>query len=112
MMKCFPGSGARGDLRPSPRQLANCSGWLEEEFAQVQPELVIPVGQLAIERFLGRVRLAEVIGRRFSAEVGGRVVGIIPLPHPSGASAWTNATANRALIRRAIDLLGRAASAR
>jgi uracil-DNA glycosylase len=112
MTKCFPGSGERGDLKPSRQQVANCAGWLDAELALVSPELVIPVGQLAIERFLGPVKLADVIGRRFSAEVDGRVIGIIPLPHPSGASAWTNAPENRALIRRAILLVGRAASGR
>ena len=112
MMKCFPGRGERGDLRPSRRQVANCSGWLDAEFALARPDVVIPVGQLAIERFLGRVGLAEVIGRRFAAEVGGRVVSIIPLPHPSGASAWTNAPGNRVLVRRAIRLVARAASGR
>jgi uracil-DNA glycosylase len=112
MMKCFPGSGERGDLRPSRRQLANCAGRLEAEFSLVQPEIVIPVGQLAMERFIGRVGLADVIGHRFSAEIAGRVVGIIPLPHPSGASAWTNAPGNRVLIQRAIRLVGGAVSGR
>ena len=30
---------------------------------------------------------------------------MIPLPHPSGASAWANAPANRALIARAVSLI-------
>jgi uracil-DNA glycosylase len=112
MMKCFPGSGERGDLKPSRQQVANCGPWLEQELALVRPDVLIPVGQLAIERFLGRTRLEEVVGRRFRRRVAGRVVTVIPLPHPSGASAWTNAFGNRTLIQRAIRLLRAAASGR
>jgi uracil-DNA glycosylase len=112
MMKCFPGSGERGDLKPSRQQVANCAPWLEQELALVKPAVLIPVGQMAIERFLGKARLEEVIGRRFHRVIDGRAVTVIPLPHPSGASAWTNAPGNRFLIQRAIRLLGRAASDR
>ena len=54
MMKCFPGSGERGDLKPSRQQVANCAPWLEQELTLVRPDVLIPVGQLAIERFLAR----------------------------------------------------------
>jgi uracil-DNA glycosylase len=112
MMKCFPGSGVRGDLKPSRQQVANCSPWLEQELAAVKPEVLIPVGQIAIERFIGRAKLAEVVGRGVEREIRGSSVYVIPLPHPSGASAWTNAPENRTRIRRAIRLLAKAASVR
>lgn len=112
VMKCFPGKGGRGDLRPSPRQLLNCAPFLQEELLMVRPCLLMPVGGLAIERFLGKVRLTDVVGRAFEHEVAGHDVRVIPLPHPSGASAWTNAAANRRLIRQTIDLIREAASAR
>jgi uracil-DNA glycosylase len=112
MMKCFPGSGERGDLKPSREQVANCAPWLEQELALVRPDVLIPVGQLAIERFLGKARLEELVGRRFARRIAGRAATVIPLPHPSGASAWTNAFGNRALIQRAIRLVRAAASGR
>ena len=112
MMKCFPGSGERGDLKPSRQQVANCAPWLEQELALVSPDVLIPVGQLSIERFLGKAKLEHLIGRRFRRVIAGRRVTLIPLPHPSGASAWTNAPANRVLLQRALRLLGRAASDR
>jgi uracil-DNA glycosylase len=112
MMKCFPGSGERGDLKPSRQQVANCASWLERELALVRPAVLIPVGQLAIERLLGKARLEELVGRRFRRVIAGRAVTVIPLPHPSGASAWTNAPKNRILIRRAIRLLAETASVR
>jgi len=112
MMKCFPGSGERGDLKPSRQQVANCAPWLEQELTLVRPDVLIPVGQLAIERFLGKARLRDLIGRWFRRAIGGRAVTVIPLPHPSGASAWSNAPENRKLIRRAMRLLSRAANGR
>jgi uracil-DNA glycosylase len=112
MMKCFPGSGQRGDLRPSRQQVVNCAPWLDRELVLVKPAVLIPVGQLAIERFLGKAKLEKLIGRRFRRRIAGREVTVIPLPHPSGASAWTNAPVNRTLIRRAIRLLEQEASGR
>lgn len=106
VLKCFPGKGARGDLKPTPWQLANCSEWLETELHLVQPEVIIPVGQLAIQRFLGKVKLSEVVGKRFRKQIARREVSLIPLPpHPSGASAWTNRKENKRLILRAINFL-------
>ena len=61
----------------------------------------MPVGRLAIDDWIGRAPLSDVIGQRF--EVDGRAV--IPLPHPSGASSWTNLPAHRALIARAVELI-------
>jgi uracil-DNA glycosylase len=107
MMKCFPGSGERGDLKPTRQQVANCAPWLEQELALVRPAVLIPVGQLAIGRFLGKARLEELIGRRFHRLIAGRKVTVIPFPHPSGASAWTNRPENRRLTGRAINLIAR-----
>ncbi len=112
VMKCFPGKGQRGDLRPSRVQLENCSRFLEQELELARPSVIIPVGGLAIERFLGKRKLADAIGRWFVVEVQGLATTIIPLPHPSGASAWTNARDNQKLIRRALSLIRRAFSGR
>ncbi len=105
VMKCFPGKGARGDLRPSRRQVENCAPFLAAELALVRPRVLIPVGGLAIERFLGKVKLADVVGRALELPVAERTTKVIPLPHPSGASAWTNAAGNQRLVRQAIDLV-------
>ena len=105
MTKCFPGkaSSGAGDRKPSPPEIANCARWLDRELTLVQPRILLPVGQLAIERFIGKSPLGEVVGTMQRA--GGRVV--IPLPHPSGASRWLNQPENRALLDRALRLLRR-----
>ena len=103
--KCFPGKAASGagDRKPSPPEIANCAPWLEQEIALVRPRILLPVGQLAIERFIGKVPLGEVVGTM--KREGERV--LIPLPHPSGASRWLNQPENRALLDRALRMLRR-----
>jgi uracil-DNA glycosylase len=103
--KCFPGKAASGagDRKPSPPEIANCAPWLAREMALVRPKIVLLVGQLAIERFWGKVPLAASVGK--SRRDGDRV--LIPLPHPSGASRWLNQSANRRLLDRALRILRR-----
>lgn len=103
--KCYPGkapSGA-GDRKPSPAEIANCAPWLVREIALVRPAVLVLLGQLAIERFWGRIALADAVGK--SRRDGDRV--LIPLPHPSGASRWLNDPAHRALLERGLRILAR-----
>ena len=105
MMKCYPGSSEGRDLKPNPQQLRNCAPYLEEEFKLLRPELVIPIGKLAIEKLLGKVKLEEVVGKKFIKEVFGERRTIIPLPHPSGASPWSFKKDNQKRITAAIKIL-------
>jgi uracil-DNA glycosylase len=101
--RCYPGRhpSGRGDRTPTPREQELCSFWRDWELELLQPRLVVPVGGLAIRRLLGRSGLADCVGCRF--EHDGFVA--VPLPHPSGASSWLNAPANRALVSRAAELI-------
>ncbi len=90
---------------PSPEEQAHCAPWLEAELDLIRPALIIPVGRLAIDRFLETQPLDRLVGRVHTARVRGREVALIPLPHPSGASSWVNLPANRALLDRALDHL-------
>jgi uracil-DNA glycosylase len=94
--KCYPGRvpGGRGDR-------ARCLPWTDALVRLCDPLVVVPVGRLAIDDWIGRAPLSEVIGRRFERD--GRT--IVPLPHPSGASAWTNSAENRALVAEAVAQL-------
>jgi uracil-DNA glycosylase len=68
--------------------------------------VLIPVGRLAIERFLPDIPLSELIGTKRTVEhAGGRSV-VIPLPHPSGASSWVHESGNKVLLEKAIALIG------
>jgi uracil-DNA glycosylase len=101
--KCYPGrvAGGRGDRAPDRGERERCRPWTDALVRLCDPAVVVPVGRLAIDDWLGRAPLADVVGERFERD--GRV--IVPLPHPSGASAWTNDPANRALVERAVAQL-------
>lgn len=104
--RCFPGKKpAGGDRVPSPEEIAACAGWLEAELEILRPELVIPVGRLAIERFLPARRLDAVIGRQFCLRANGVASDLIPLPHPSGASPWHRVAPGRQLLEKALGLI-------
>jgi uracil-DNA glycosylase len=108
--RCYPGPSpsGRGDRVPSPRERTLCAGWLDNELRIIRPALLIPVGRLAIDRFLGPLFLDEVVGRAHMVRhVGGESVAI-PLPHPSGASSWIHAPAHARLLERALAMLGEA----
>ena len=102
--RCYPGRApsSRGDRTPAPREQELCSFWRRWELELVGARLVVPVGGLAIRAILGiRGGLASCIGVRY--ELQDAVA--IPLPHPSGASSWLNAPANRELTARAAALV-------
>jgi len=109
MTKCFPGKAktGAGDRRPSPAEVALCAPWLEAELALLRPRILMLIGQLAIERFWGRVALQDAVGH-VRRPADGPV--LIPFPHPSGASRWLNQPENQALLKRAIGHLRRAAA--
>ncbi len=105
--RCYPGpsSSGRGDRVPSPGERDSCSGWLNEELRLIRPRLVIPVGRLAIDRFLGPLPLHQVVGKVHTVEHSGGTAACIPLPHPSGASSWIHEPGHPALLDRALGEL-------
>src|SRR5207245_2698798 len=94
--RCYPGKAARGDRTPTIAEQKLCSSWWQEELRLLRPRLIVSVGGLAARWLLGETSL-ERIGSRF--ELDSAVA--IPLPHPSGASGWLNAPANRARLEQA-----------
>lgn len=107
--RCYPGPhpSGRGDRVPSPREQRACASWLEQELRIIRPKLLIPVGKLAIARFLPDRPLDELIGRAHEVEYAGGRGLAIPLPHPSGASSWIYQGDHPQLLDRAIRLIGR-----
>jgi|SRR5579871_1306864 len=103
LTRCFPGPSAsgNGDRAPSPRELALCRPFLNDEIAAVDPDVIVLVGAMAIRAFLGPRKLDEVVGCRF--ELAGRT--LIPFPHSSGVSRWGNLPDNKAKIAMAVELL-------
>lgn len=102
--RCYPGRDPkRGDRKPEREEQELCAFWREWELRLIGPALIVPVGTLAIDRLLGLKNLQGCIGTAFPYD--GAVA--VPLPHPSGASAWTNVEANRERTRAAVRLIHR-----
>lgn len=105
--RCFPGKAkGGGDRKPSPEEIDRCEKFVRGEIEILKPELVIPVGTLAISRVLGDFgKLDAVIGKKMHVRWHGADVDVIPLPHPSGASTWHRVEPGKSLLLRALDLL-------
>ena len=105
LARCFPGKApGGGDRAPSRAMIANCRPHLSRELALLRPEVVIPVGGLAVRELLGIGRLSEAVGETIRRDDG---IVYVPLPHPSGASTWLNLPENRGRLIRALAVLGR-----
>jgi uracil-DNA glycosylase len=105
--RCFPGKASGGgDRRPDPKEIARCQTFLEREVAILEPDLVLPVGTLAIEQVLAhKGPLADLIGTTRRVRYHGRDVDVIALPHPSGASTWHRTEPGKTLLVKALGLV-------
>lgn len=107
--KCYPGKakGGGGDRKPSPREVANCAPYLDELMCLLKPQVVVPIGGLALERVLGVKELTACVGREFRVRLPHGEARVIPLPHPSGASTWFVYPSNQKRLKKALTLLKR-----
>lgn len=104
--RCFPGKNPKGgDRVPSPDEISNCAAWLQAEIEMLKPDLILPVGKLAISQLLPVKKLDEVIGRAHPVTFHGHQTEAIPLPHPSGASTWHRTEPGLTLLESALALL-------
>src|SRR5579859_1425874 len=64
LTRCDPGKNPRGhgDRKPSPAEMALCRPYLDAELRIVRPKVVLLVGTMAIDTFMGKSRLEDVIG--------------------------------------------------
>ncbi len=101
--RCYPGRApsGRGDRTPTPREQELCAFWQRWELELLRPGLIVTVGGLALRRLLGLPQLTLCVGERYEHDG----VPVVPLPHPSGASGWLNAPANRERLDRALELV-------
>src|SRR5712692_827017 len=105
LTRCFPGKSpsGNGDRPPSRAEIALCRRFLDREMELIQPRVVLLVGKMAIDAFVGKKLLVETVGHVF--EIDGR--RYLPLPHASGVSRWLNAPANQARLEQALNKLSR-----
>lgn len=106
--RCFPGKGKSGDRVPNREEIENCRRHILRETQVLKPKLLLPVGKLALSEVLGArhfpasAKLVDVIGKSFQIDFHGQHVDVIPLPHPSGLSAWHKTEPGKTLLKRAL----------
>jgi len=104
--RCFPGKNPKGgDRVPNKDEIAKCSNWLQAEIDLLKPDLILPVGKLAISQLIPVNKLNEVIGKMHSVNFHGHSTEAIPLPHPSGASTWHRMEPGTSLLESALTIL-------
>ena len=90
--RCFPGKKPHGGDRVSDRtEISNCSRWLKAEMDILHPELVIPVGRLAITQFVKYSSLDAIVGRSFRCTYDKHLSTLFLSPIPPGplhGPAW------------------------
>lgn len=105
--KCYPGKSksGSGDRKPEPWEVENCAPYMDEVIRLLKPSVVVPIGGLAVERFLGEKQMSVTIGKEYRKALAGWETTIIPLPHPSGASPWVHMPGNQAKLQKALRLI-------
>lgn len=112
VLRCFPGKSisqqgtAKGDRMPSAQEIVRCRPHLHIELALLRPQLILCVGLLAMRQFLPLRRLEEGVGGCFAFQAPGLRCAVLPLPHPSGVSRWTQSERGKMLLQRALKQLG------
>lgn len=107
--RCFPGKApGGGDRRPDREEIGRCQRFLSREVQILRPDLIIPVGGLAIEQVLAhKGPLVDVIGVQRRVRYHEVEVDVIALPHPSGVSTWHRVEPGVTLLARALELVSR-----
>jgi uracil-DNA glycosylase len=109
VLRCFPGKSpaGKGDRVPAPPEIERCASHVAREIALLRPTLIIPIGRLAIGEVLGAPcpKLEDIVGEQLRVRFHDHQADAIPLPHPSGLSAWPKIEPGKTLLARALALL-------
>ncbi len=95
LIDTFPGASKSGHLPPTPAQIAAHRPILQATLRQVQPDIIVPVGKMAISEIFGQkdTALTDVVGKQFSINPFDSLdhpIICIPFSHPSGRSIWNH----------------------
>lgn len=100
LKNCYITAAARcapPDNKPLPVEIANCRGYLERELKIVQPKVVLALGKIAWDTYLGLLKDRGIIASRapyvFAHGAEARLPGNVPLLigvyHPSQQNTQT-----------------------
>ena len=110
--RCYPGKNisGSGDRVPSEIEIKKCSNWLNQEIDYLKPNLIIPVGKIAISQFLTFEKLNDVVGKKIKLKRNNSSIDIVALPHPSGLSTWYKKDPGKKLLTDALNIIKKSKS--
>ena len=110
--RCYPGKNisGSGDRVPSEIEIKKCSSWLNQEIDFLKPNLIIPVGKIAISQFLIFEKLNDVVGKKIKLKRNNSLIDIVALPHPSGLSTWYKKDPGKKLLIDALNIIKKSKS--
>lgn len=110
-MADFPGATKSGHLAPTSTQVKLHRPTLTRAIQTIQPEIIVPVGKMAIGEILQKnTSLNDIVGKELQInpfEALAQPISCIPLSHPSGRSAWNHT--HKPQVQQALHLLHDAA---
>lgn len=70
---------------PTPKEMADCAKWLEEEIKLIDPILIVFLGRHSMNHFFPEEKISEVHGVILTAKYFDKVRNFLPLYHPAAA---------------------------
>ena len=106
----FPGSLNGSHLVPTPDEISKERPRLKQTLLNFNPDVVVPIGALSISYCLNQKPqpLTSTLGQIYFADpylLLDKIIPIVPLPHPSGASTWHHSPEHKLLLSNSLNLL-------
>ncbi len=71
---------------PLPDEVSACWPWLQAQIRIIQPDIIIPLGRHALERFIPGQKISEAHGKKFITDIDGcGTYTFYALYHPAAA---------------------------
>ncbi|MDO8604677.1 MAG: uracil-DNA glycosylase [bacterium] len=70
---------------PTPKEIADCAKWLEEEIKHINPLLIVFLGRHAMNHFFPDEKISEAHGVVLTSNHFGKIRHFLPLYHPAAA---------------------------
>ncbi len=79
-VRCYPPN----DKRPLKKQIEACSSYLFTAIKKYQPEIIVPLGSVALKALTNIDKLSDYLGTLFECElISGDAWSVFPMYHPS-----------------------------
>jgi len=70
---------------PTPKEIADCAKWLEEEIRLIDPALIVFLGRHSMNHYFPKEKISQAHGKLIIATLFGKRRNFLPLYHPAAA---------------------------